>query len=99
MITADKIASLMIGAPVVTFDQLAASAIAELGNMITRESAALLSTQGYQCEISTPTILRGTNVNVSPLEIPALVIPLDLAEIGRFEIAVGLEERDSVKAA
>ena len=33
MMTADKIASRMLGQPVVTFDKLAASAIAELGNM------------------------------------------------------------------
>jgi chemotaxis protein CheX len=93
MITADKIASRMIGAPVVTFDQLAASAIAELGNMISGHSAALLAEQGYNCDITPPTIVRGTNVSISTLDIPALVIPLELPEIGRFEINVSLKER------
>src|SRR5580704_6574129 len=41
--TADKIASMMLGQSAETFDQLAASAIAELGNMITGNAMALLS--------------------------------------------------------
>lgn len=93
MITADKIASKMIGAPVVTFDQLAASAIAELGNMISGHSASLLATQGYTCDITPPTIIRGTNVSVTTLDIPAIVIPMTLPEIGAFEINVSLQER------
>lgn len=93
MITADKIASKMIGAPVVTFDQLAASAIAELGNMISGHSAALLMSQGFTCDITPPTIIRGTNVSVTTLDIPALVIPMNLPEIGAFEINVSLQER------
>src|SRR5215469_18716429 len=51
LITADKIASLMIGQPIRTFDQLAASAIAELGNMITGNSISLLAEAGYRCDI------------------------------------------------
>ncbi|MBN9501981.1 MAG: hypothetical protein BGO01_10105 [Armatimonadetes bacterium 55-13] len=93
MITADKIASKMIGSPVVTFDQLAASAIAELGNMISGHSASLLAAEGYQCDITPPTIIRGTNVSVTTLDIPAIVIPMSLPEIGTFEINVSLQER------
>lgn len=93
MITADKIASKMIGAPVVTFDQLAASAIAELGNMISGNSLALLAAQGYVSDITPPTIIRGTNVKITTLDIPALVIPLQLRDLGSFEINVSLQER------
>lgn len=93
MITADKIASKMIGQPVVTFDQLAASAIAELGNMISGHSASLLASQGYSCDITPPTIIRGTNVSVTTLDIPAIVIPMDLPDVGTFEINVSLQER------
>jgi chemotaxis protein CheX len=99
MITADKIASRMIGAPVVTFDQLAASAIAELGNMISGHSTTLLSSQGYTCDITPPTIVRGTNISISTLDIPALAIPLELPDIGRFEISVSLKERVILSAA
>lgn len=93
MITADKIASRMIGAPVVTFDQLAASAIAELGNMVSGAAMSNLAAHGFNCEITPPTIIRGTNVRISTLDVPAIVIPLKLAEIGTLEVNVSLQER------
>jgi len=96
MVTADRIASRMIGAPVVTFDGLAASAIAELGNMISGNSLALLASKGFNCDITPPTIIRGTNVKITTLDIPALVIPLEIPEIGEFEINVSLQERRRV---
>jgi chemotaxis protein CheX len=98
IIGADKLASKMLGAPVVTFDQLAASAIAELGNMISGNSMTLLSSQGYSCDITPPTIVKGSNVKISTLNIPALVIPLKLQEIGDLEINVSLQEKQA-KAA
>jgi chemotaxis protein CheX len=93
MVTADRIASKMIGAPVVTFDGLAASAIAELGNMISGNSMALLSGQGFRCDITPPTIIRGSNVKITTLNIPALVIQLKLPDLGEFEINVSLQEK------
>jgi chemotaxis protein CheX len=93
MVTADRIASKMIGAPVVTFDGLAASAIAELGNMISGNSMALLSAQGFRCDITPPTIIRGSNVKITTLNIPALVIQLKLPDLGEFEINVSLQEK------
>jgi chemotaxis protein CheX len=93
VIAADRIASRMLGAPVVTFDQLAASAIAEMGNMISGNSATLLAGQGYQCDISPPTIVKGSNVKISTLDIPALVIPMRLKDIGDVEINVSLMDR------
>ncbi len=93
IIAADKIASKMLGAPVVTFDQLAASAIAELGNMISGNSLTLLASRGYSCDITPPTIVKGANVKISTLSIPALVIPMKLRDVGDFEINVSLQER------
>ncbi len=92
LITADKVASLMLGQPVRTFDQLAASAIAELGNMITGNAMALLSEAGYVCDITPPSIIRGTNVKITTLGIPALVVPLCM-EAGNIELTVCLQER------
>lgn len=93
IVTADKVASLMLGQPVVTFDQLAASAIAELGNMISGNSITLLSAKGLICDITPPTIIRGANVKISTINIPTLVIPLTLAEVGAIEINVSLQDR------
>lgn len=99
MVTADRIASTMIGAPVVTFDGLAASAIAELGNMVSGNAMSLLSAQGFKCDITPPTIIRGTNVKISTLNVPALVIPLNIEEIGQLEINVSLAEKQQLSAA
>lgn len=90
--TADKIASLMLGQQVRTFDQLAASAIAELGNMITGNASALLAEAGIVCDITPPTVVRGANLKMTTLAIPALVVPLCL-ELGEIELTVCLAER------
>ncbi|HLK59276.1 MAG TPA: chemotaxis protein CheX [Chthonomonadaceae bacterium] len=92
LVTADQIASLMLGQPVRTFDQLAASAIAELANMITGNAMALLSEAGYVCDITPPSIVRGTNVKISMLNVPSLVIPIKI-EAGEIEMTVCLQER------
>jgi chemotaxis protein CheX len=92
LITADKVASQMLGQPVRTFDQLAASAIAELGNMITGNAMALLSEAGFVCDITPPSIVRGTNVKITTLTIPALVIPVCI-DLGSIEMTVSLQER------
>lgn len=91
LITADKIASHMLGQPVRTFDQLAASAIAELGNMITGNAVTLLAEAGFPCNITPPTIIRGSNVKMSTLAIPALVVPV-CTDFGEIEITVSLQE-------
>lgn len=95
LITADRIATQMLSQPVVTFDQLAASAVAELGNMITGNAVTLLAEAGIRTTITPPAILRGTNVRVSTLDIPALAIPLTLGELGEFEVTVSLRECES----
>ncbi len=88
--TADKIASHMLGQPIKTFDQLAASAIAELGNMISGHAMSKLSESSYICDITPPTIIRGKDVKISTLSIPAIVIPLE-TEHGEMFITVGLQ--------
>ena len=92
MIVADQIASTMLGQPIKTFDQLAASAIAELGNMISGHAMSKLSEAGYVADITPPTIIRGTNVKISTLSIPAIVIPMSM-EQGDISITVGIQGR------
>lgn len=92
MTVADKIASTMLGQPIKVFDQLAASAIAELGNMISGHAMAKLSEAGYICDITPPTIIRGTNVKISTLSIPAIVIPMTTDQ-GEVSITVGIQGR------
>ncbi len=92
LITADKVASHMLGQPIKTFDQLAASAIAELGNMISGHAMSKLCDGGFICDITPPTIIRGRDVKISTLSIPAIVIPLE-TEYGPLSITVGLQGR------
>ncbi len=92
LITADRIASQMLGQPVLTFDNLAASAIGELGNMITGNAMSLLAEAGITCDITPPSIVRGSNVKMTTLNVPALVVPICLP-IGEIELTVSLQER------
>jgi chemotaxis protein CheX len=93
VMAADKVASIMLGRNVVTFDQLAASAIAEMGNMISGHAATMLAREGYRVEITPPTIIRGKDVKISTLDVPALVIPMEIEKVGTMEINVSLVER------
>lgn len=92
LVSADKIASHMLGQQIKSFDQLAASAIAELGNMISGNAMSKLSESGYVCDITPPTIIRGTSVKVSMLSIPAIVIPITCQQ-GAVSLTVGLQGR------
>jgi chemotaxis protein CheX len=92
LVTADRIASTMIGQPIKTFDQLAASAIAELCNMISGNALMLLSDAGFVCDIAPPTLIRGANCKISTLTIPAIVVPFTVSQ-GEFKITAGLKSR------
>lgn len=92
MITADRIAGRMIGSPVVTFDQVAASALSELGNMISGAAATMLAAQGYPSVITPPSIIRGTNVRIGPNDLKTLIIPFNLPGLGTLEVNAALRE-------
>ncbi len=97
--TADKIASKMTGIAIVTFDQTAATAIAELGLHVSSATDAALAKHGRSVYIAPPTIVRGANVSVSAVDHPSLVIPMTLAEYGEVEVSLSVKERDLVPRA
>ncbi len=90
--TADKIAGAMLGQKIVEFDALAASALGELGNMICGNAAQQLHEAGWICDITPPTIMRGNNVQMAMLTIPAVVVPLK-AEQGEIFVSIALQGR------
>ena len=92
LVTADRIASTMIGQPIKTFDQLAASAIAELCNMISGNALTLLSEAGFVCDIAPPTLIRGSNLKISTFSVPAIIVPFTVTQ-GSFKVTVGLKAR------
>ncbi|MHB0912679.1 MAG: chemotaxis protein CheX [Armatimonadota bacterium] len=98
LVTAQKISSAMMGQTIQMMDDMAWSAISELGNMITGNAAQALYDSGYKCDITPPSTLRGLNIEVSTV-VPALVVPMG-TKFGRVEINVALSEVSSrAKAA
>lgn len=85
------VSRMMMGAEVIEFDEMARSALGELGNIITGKASVQLETAGYPIEISPPTLVMAKNVRISSLHIPMIVVPLD-TECGEIDIYVGLQE-------
>lgn len=96
-ITAQKVASAMMDTESNSLDEMALSAISELGNMITGNAATLMSENGYDVKITPPSIVRGKDVEVSTNP-PALVVYVN-TQFGRVDINVALEEKAVRKAA
>lgn len=89
--TAKKIASaMMMGMPVDEFDEMAKSAISELANMITGNASTLLSGQGFEIDISPPTLISGEGVRITSSMLQTIVLPITV-EAGIFEINISLE--------
>jgi chemotaxis protein CheX len=78
-------------------DEMALSAVSELGNMITGGATALVSLHGLDVDISPPSIIRGTNVEISTRS-SARVVPINTT-VGYFEMTVAVGENPLRKAA
>lgn len=81
---------MMMGMPVEEFDEMAKSAISELANMITGNASTQLSSQGFEVDISPPTLVTGTNVHITTNTMQTIVVPVQTEE-GIFEINIALE--------
>ena len=88
--TARAMVSRMMGQEFETFDALAQSGIAEIGNVITGRAAVLLSEAGFTSDLAPPMLLVGANTMISTLDVQRLVIPLE-TELGKVEIQVALK--------
>lgn len=74
---AKKIAStMMMGMPVSELDDMSKSALSELTNMLTANAATSFSNMDMMIDISTPTLLHGTNVSVKMSSEQVLCIQL-----------------------
>jgi chemotaxis protein CheX len=94
MITALKIASMMLlGMPMDELDELAKSAIGEMGNIITGHASGILTNNGIFCSVTPPSLLIGPGVNISFKGLPTIVIPIH-SDLGEITIFVTLEEAD-----
>jgi chemotaxis protein CheX len=71
---------------------LAQSGVAELGNVISGRSTIRFSEAGYHSNISTPTVLIGSGIQISTLDFPRIVVPLE-TEFGLFTVHLALKEK------
>ena len=83
--------SRMIDREFIEFDDLAQSGIAELGNVITGQASIKLAECGYSSTISSPTLILGNGVQISTLDFPRILVPLD-TYIGIIFVHLALRE-------
>ncbi|MBI5712392.1 MAG: chemotaxis protein CheX [Chloroflexi bacterium] len=86
-----SLAARMMGESLTTFNSLAQSGVAELGNVITGRASVKLSEAGYEATISPPTLLLGKGATISTLDFARLVLPLN-SECGAVTIHLALRE-------
>lgn len=94
--TAKRIASAMLGQPVVIFNRLAESAIAELGNMIAGRASGVLGQSGYACMIGPPTMVIGRAM-ISTHALRRLCVTLH-SPLGDIQMGFALRENVAVPA-
>lgn len=83
------ISKMMMGAEVNELDEMAKSALGELGNMITGKASIKLDSIGVSIDISPPTLVMAKNLKISSINIPMIIVPLE-SELGTIEVYVGL---------
>lgn len=81
---------MMMGMPVTELDDMAKSAISELGNMIMGNAATMLSQKGILVDITPPTLVTGT-FNIVTTYAQNVCVPLDSSNI-KLEINVALKK-------
>lgn len=86
-----RIASALMGEPLEELGELAKSAVAELGNIITGNAAIGLSENGFNCILTPPTLLTGKELIVTTFT-PVLNIPFS-TDFGMVTVHVALRER------
>ena len=89
--SAMQLASTLMGEALTTFDKLAQSGVAELGNVITGRASMRLAEAGYEANISTPSLIIGKGATISTLEYPRLIVPILTSE-GTITIHLALRE-------
>ena len=92
MQTAIDLASGMNGETLSSLDDLAKATITELANMITARAVTKLYDLGFKFDLTPPAIITGENMQVSDMDVEALIVPMELA-LGKIEVNVAIRER------
>jgi chemotaxis protein CheX len=91
-VTCLNLVSKIMGQEFTEFNTLAQSGVAELGNVISGRATIRFSEAGYKSNISTPTVLHGNGVEISTLDFPRIVVPLE-THFGTLTVHLALRER------
>ena len=91
--TACDIAShMMMGMPVPELNDMACSAISELSNMILGNSATVFSTKGIIIDITPPSVLMGTDMEITVSDAKTICVPLTYDDgANAFEINIAVK--------
>ncbi len=89
--TAIQIASKMTGENYDTVDDMVINVITEIANMITANAITKLHNRGYDLDLTPPTIIKGSDVEITDKDLEALVVPLRMP-YGLVEINVATKE-------
>lgn len=91
LVVAKEIVRVMAGSAIPITDDVAQSALGELGNMITGLATGILEESGYPCRISPPAIVRGTAVRLTTASVPMVAVPMQTG-LGAITIYLALVE-------
>ncbi|MCR5686215.1 MAG: chemotaxis protein CheX [Lachnospiraceae bacterium] len=90
--SAKNIAStMMMGMPVNELDDMACSALGELGNMILGNTSTLFSTMGIITDITPPISMHGKKLKLTS-DIPAISIPVNIGEQEYIRLYICIKE-------
>ncbi|MDF2530719.1 MAG: cheX1 [Clostridia bacterium] len=70
--------SMMFGMEVPALDEMSKSAIAELGNMIMGNVSTEFYNEGITIDITPPTVLVGSDMNISTKGVQTICIPIEI---------------------
>ena len=83
--------TMMMGMPVETLDDMALSALGELGNMILGNTATLFSTMGIIFDITPPVSMHGKKLRLTS-EVPAISIPVNINDEEYIRLYICVKE-------
>jgi len=86
-----KMVSSILGQDIEEMNSLAQSGVAELGNVITGAATVKFSQSGFEANISPPMVIVGKGVQVSTLDFPRIVVPLN-TDLGCLTVHLALRE-------
>jgi len=83
--------NMMMGMPVLEIDEMAQSALSELGNMIMGNSATLFCNSGINIDITTPTLVLGEYSSNLSGQTTTITVPLEGPQ-GHININISMKD-------